>query len=315
MNRATFVIFKGTYGSDSLTIRCSWTGSVSGIIDVGHQNSIAALPASQATTISGTALVNASEDTFATSTMIPDGAMGDVYQSSTTETASLSDKLVAVIPYVFIASNGAPVTNMTPQIFRAVMATGGSQLSMHTGNPADSSYFVIGVGRDMGSGARATAMAETGYGIFTAPSQYIITSSGSTWSASDAVGQTSTSGYGNGNWLAADLAKPSSDGNVGIGYVGIAEAYSNNVKLSYNGVAYSAAGVYNGMYTFWGYEHIYTPARVYTAVSGQNLFTKNYLNGLGSYLTSNPGSAGLMLSSMQVHRDGDGATVLWGVLP
>ena len=31
----------------------------------------------------------------------------------------------------------------------------------------------------------------------------------------------------------------------------------NAVDMKYNGVAYSAAAVKNGQYTFWGYEHLY----------------------------------------------------------
>ena len=315
LNKATYVIFKGSVGADSYTIRCTWSGSVEGVIDTGHQNTIAALPTSQATTASpGTALVNASEATFATSTMVPDGGLSDVFQSSTSETASLTDKIVAVVPFKFIASNGATISNMTPQIFRSVFSTGGAPLSLLTGNPADTS-FVIGVGRDIGSGTRATTMAETGYGIFTAPSQYIITVAGGTWSAGNAVGQTSTSGYTSGSTLAADLAKPSSDGTVAIGYVGVADYVANDVELKYNGVTYSAAAVYNGTYTFWGYEHLFTPTRVSTATTGNDFAAKTFFDNMASTLASNPGASGLNPVLMNVHRDGDGATVLAGPLP
>ena len=76
LNKATYVIFKGSVGADTYTVRCTWSGSVEGVIDTGHQNTLAALPTSQATTASpGTALVNASEASFATSTMVPDGGM------------------------------------------------------------------------------------------------------------------------------------------------------------------------------------------------------------------------------------------------
>lgn len=315
LNKATYVIFKGSVGADTYTVRCTWSGSVEGVIDTGHQNTLAALPTSQATTASpGTALVNASEASFATSTMVPDGGMSDVFQSSTSETATLADKIVAVVPFKFIASNGSTLTNMTPQIFRSVFSTGGAPLSLLSGNPADTTY-VIGVGRDSGSGTRATTMAETGYGIFTAPSQYIITVAGASWAAGNAVGQTATSGYSSGSTLATDLAKPSSDGTVAIGYVGVADLNVNNVELKYNGVTYSAAAVYNGTYTFWGYEHLFTPSRVSTATAGNDLAAKNFFANMASSLASNPGTAGLNPASMNVHRDGDGGTVLAGPLP
>lgn len=315
LNKATYVIFKGSVGADTYTVRCTWSGSVEGVVDTGHQNTIAALPTGQATTASpGTALVNASEATFATSTMVPDGGLSDVFQSSTTETASLTDKIVAVVPFKFIASNGATFTNMTPQIFRSVFSTGGAPLSIITGNPADTT-FVIGVGRDIGSGTRATTMAETGYGIFTAPSQYIITVAGSTWSAANAVGQTATSGYTSGGTLAADLAKASTDGTVALGYVGVADFVVGDKELTYNGVAYSPAAVYNGTYTFWGYEHLFTPTRVSTATTGNDFAAKTFFANIASTLASNPGGSGLNPASMNVHRDGDGATVLAGPLP
>ncbi|MCB1275248.1 hypothetical protein [Prosthecobacter sp.] len=317
LNKAKFVIFKGTIGADDYTIRCSWSGSVEGVVDTGSQNSIAALPTTQSTaTAPGTALVNSNENTFATDTMIPDGGMSDVFQSSTSETGALTDKIVAVVPFVFIANNGTVgVTNMTPQIFRTVYGPGGAPLSILTGNPADNATYVFGVGRDIGSGTRATTMAETGYGIFTAPAQYTVTVGTSTWSAADLVSQSATSGYTSGSTMATDLAKASSDGSVCVGYVGVADKNVNNVELTYCGATYSAANVYNGNYTFWGYEHLFTPSRVSTATTGDDLARKNFFNSMAATLASAPGAAGLNPALMQVHRDGDGATVLEGPLP
>ncbi|OYW77306.1 MAG: hypothetical protein B7Z37_04875 [Verrucomicrobia bacterium 12-59-8] len=315
LGKATYVIFKGTIGSDDYTIRCSWSGSVTGVVDVGSQNTIPALPTTQSTAASpGTALVAAVESTLATSTMVPDGAMSDVFQSSTTETGALNDKVVAVVPFKFIASNGATITNMTPQIFRTVFSSGGAPLSILDGNPAHTS-FVIGVGRDIGSGTRATAMAETGYGIFTAPLQYVISTGNATWSAANAVGDSATSGYTSGGTLAADLAKASSDGTTAIGYVGVADFVTGDVELTYNGVTYSTAAVYNGTYTFWGYEHLFTPTRVSTATTGNDLAAKTFFASMATTLSGAPGSAGLNPASMKVHRDGDGGTVLAGPLP
>ena len=314
-DKATYVIFKGTVGADNYTIRCSWSGSVEGVIDTGHQNIIAALPTSQATTVSpGTALVNANESSFATSTMVPDGGMSDVFQSSTSETASLTDKIVAVVPFKFIASNGATFNNMTPQIFRTIYGPGGSPASVLTGNPADTD-FVIGVGRDIGSGTRATAMAESGFGIFTAPLQFLITTANATWSGTDVTPQTATSGYTKGSDLAKDLAKASTDGTIAVGYVGVADFVVGDVELKYNGVTYSEAAVYNGTYTFWGYEHLFTPTRVSTASTGNDFAAKTFFENMASSLASNPGTAGLNPALMNVHRDGDGGTVLAGPLP
>jgi len=313
LGKASYSIFNGTIGSDTYQIRCTWTGSVAGVIDLGQQNTLAALPTNTVCSSGGTAMVG-TEASFATATMVPDAAFSDVYQSSTSETATLTDKVVAVAPFKFIANHGSTLTNMTPQVFRAIFSTGGVPQSVLTGNPADTN-IVIGVGRDSSSGTRATAMAETGYGISNAPSQYIITVSGSTWGASDVVPQSSTGGYTSGGTLAADMAKASNDGTVAVAYVGVADFLATDVELTYNGVAYSAAAVYNGTYTFWTYEHLFTPTRVSGASSGNNLAIKTFCASLATTLASNPGSAGLNPASMNVHRDGDGATVLNGILP
>lgn len=308
-DKSKYTIFKGGSGSDTLIVRCYWSGSVDGIIDVGAQVALNKyLPTTTTTTASpGTNLGNITP----TDPGIPDGAMSDVFQSSTSVTATLTDTQVAVVPFVFIANKGSTITNMTPQAYRAIYGAGVGVKSLFTGLDADKDKYVYGVGRDSGSGTRATAMAETGYGIFKAVQQYTPTVSGGAITALTAVAD--PAGYSSGGTLASDLANTSNenDPNVGIvvGYVGIADANANNVQLTYNGVAYSASNVYNGYYTFWGYEHLFTPSRVSGASSGSDLIAKNFFTAMGTSLAANPGSAGLNPALMKVSRAGDGGDV------
>lgn len=305
-DKSNLTIFKGTSGSDTLIIRCYWTGSVSGVVDVGAQVALNNfLPTNTTTSAGGTNLGNISPSDPG----IPDGAMSDVFQSSTPVTVPLTDTQVAVVPFVFIANQGSTITNMTPQAYRAIYAAGYGIKSLFTGQAADAGIYVYGVGRDSGSGTRATVMAETGYGIFKAVQQYTPVVSGGAITVVTAV--TNPGGYGKGSDLANALANTCDENAVGIvvGYVGIADAVSNNVQLSYNGVSYSPDNVYNGSYTLWGYEHLFTPSRVSNASSGSDLIAKNFFANMASTLAASPGSAGLNPALMKVSRSGDGADV------
>lgn len=312
LNKSKYTIFKGTVGADNVTVRCYWSGSVTGVVDVGAQVSLNKwLPPTTTTSVAPGTVVS---DTTATDGGIPDGAMSDVFQSSANVTASLTDTIVAVIPFKFIANNGAPITNMTPQLFRGVFGTGYTTLAVANGDtsPANADVYVYGTGRDVGSGTRATAMAETGYGIFSPPIQYTVTNTAGVIDNFVATA-TTDDGYTSGSTMAKALEGTSADPHtIGyfVSYVGVADVQPNNVEMTYNGVAYSAADVYSGKYTFWGYEHLFTPTRVSTATTGDDLVRKTFFASMAATLSSAPGSAGLNPALMTVERAGDGGTVI-----
>jgi len=85
---------------------------------------------------------------------------------STTNT----DNIVGIIPFCFVANAGTDVTdlasmNVDPQKVTYLYGNGVAPLSLFTGNNSDESVLVYALGRDLDSGTRATALAETGDGL------------------------------------------------------------------------------------------------------------------------------------------------------
>ena len=77
---------------------------------------------------------------------------------------------VGIVPFVFVANGSTTAiqtelaaASMTPQLFNLLYQKGAIPLSFVTGSTADSSSQAIALGRDIDSGTRATALAETGY--------------------------------------------------------------------------------------------------------------------------------------------------------
>ena len=308
-NNAIYSIIRGSFGSDTYTVRCCWSGSVTGIEYVCSLTTTrnCFLPTTTTMHSYGNNLGNITP----TDAGVPDAAIATIFESSTTSTDTLDDRQVGVAPFMFLANKGSTITNMTSQAFRAIYGAGVAVKSLFTGNIADRDTYIYGVGLNGSSGARAIAMAETGYGIFKAVQQYTVTTSGGTLTAVNYI--TDPGGYSDGGALTAALSNTSdeNDPNVGIvvGYAGIADVTADNVQLTYNGVAYSADAVYSGQYTFWSYSHVYTSARIYGATSGDDLLRKNWITYLGNTLLATPGAAGLDLSLMKVNRAGDGGDV------
>jgi hypothetical protein len=297
-------IFKGNLNGTPVVVRTSFSGSAEGVRDVTSGANVSFLPVGQTTTVGGTANATAGTDPAS-----PDLAFSDVYQSSTNfQSPTLDDAIVAVVPFKFVVSKGggaAGVTNMDNQKFRTLYANGFFPLSVYTGNQADQGVSIFASGRDSGSGTRVTTLAETGFGINREVAQFTGTVAGGIVTSLDFVGN---SGYTSGGLLVALLAADAtSQGGYVMGYVGLTDAASaitgGASELSYNGTAYSPTAVYEGKYTFWGYEHLFA----LSANPGNNVGALR--TALGASLASNPGAAGLNPANMHVARETDGADV------
>jgi hypothetical protein len=176
---ANHQIIKGTLSGVTgvTTFKTNWSGSVAGIRDVTQGNSIAFFGDSTAVSSGGTNDTNAADlsDSHA-----PDIAMADNYQAATRFTSpALTDNKVGVVPFAWVASKDAPaaMTNLVPQLARAVFKVGFASAAMFTNNNADAvdqsgGTWVYAIGRDPFSGTRVTATAESGVGIFTVLAQY-----------------------------------------------------------------------------------------------------------------------------------------------
>lgn len=327
--------------SGTVTIQCSWSGSATGVADVDANTNIAFIPAATAAAATGTGYTSAANTTggvnSATQSAAATIAFSDVFADSTpTPLADLTDHVVAVIPFSWVANKGTTgITNITAQQARAIF-TKNQPKSLFTGVPTDTD-LVLAVGRDNGSGTRITYLAETKYGVSTNVQQYKITTAtgvntiAQLWPVGDGVGSTTggNGGYASGSSIRTIMAatsntsslqlKTAAGANSGpatrnvtlMSSLGISDANTSvtngAVRLSYEGVTYDGSNpdlIYRGAYTLWGYLHLYTKPTV--SAEEQAL-----VDGLTTQLDDAAvlGTAGLRVSQMFVSRTTDGAVV------
>jgi hypothetical protein len=144
---ATTSIFKGkmaAFGSQVVTVKCTWSGSVAGIRAIsGNTNGTPFNVTFYADNTPVTA--GGSQDALAsnlTDSAQADFAFADNTQSSTIYTRNTLDSInVGVVPFVFVASRDVPaaVTNVTAQLFQSLYSTGRASAALFTNNPADAS--------------------------------------------------------------------------------------------------------------------------------------------------------------------------------
>lgn len=330
--------FSGITGT--VTIQCSWSGSATGIADVDANTNIAFIPAATAAAASATGYTSAANTTggvnSATQSAAATIAFSDAFVDSTpTPLADLTDHVVAVIPFCWVANKGTTgITNITAQQARAIF-TKNQPKSLFTGVPTDTD-LVLAVGRDNGSGTRITYLAETKYGVSTNVQQYKITTVSGVntvaqlWPVGDGVGSTTggNGGYASGSSIRTIMAatsntsslqlKTAAGANSGglrnvtlMSSLGISDANTSvtngATRLSYEGVTYDGGTpdlIYRGAYTLWGYLHLYTKPTV--SADEQAL-----VDGLTTQLDDAAvlGTAGLRVSQMFVSRTTDGAIV------
>lgn len=342
---ADYTTIRGTASGISgiTTVQCSWSGSATGIKDVAEGNNVSFIPATALPASNGYA--NAAISQAATQSTTAKYAFSDVFQSSTaTQTPSLNDTILAVIPFSWVANRlTAGFTNMTQQGARALFTNGSQPKSLFTGNPADTD-LVLPVGRDIGSGTRITSLAELKYGVNTPVQQWKIVSSGAVgsgnitsaqlWPVNDGIGSATpgNGGYTSGSTIRNFMGMTSTasggytgitlldqDGNVAatdlnvtlVTWLGVSDAATavtnGAVRLAYEGVVYDGTNpdlIYQGRYTAWGYLHCYTPGGLNT---DETQFRTNLTTQLDN--ASVLGSAGLRYSQMAVSRTSDGAVV------
>ena len=117
---------------------------------------------------------------YATETVAPDLSFSDVSFATAqqiikaavppTNNSPAGSVIVGIVPFVFVANGSSDVTSkltglsMDAQKFTYGWSSIGSEkLSFFTGSNADEAITVFPLGRDVDSGTRATALAETGY--------------------------------------------------------------------------------------------------------------------------------------------------------
>lgn len=197
---ATTSIFKGkmaAFGSQVVTVKCTWSGSVAGIRALsGNTNgtpfNVTFYADDTTVTPGGTASAPAAKLTDVSQA---DFAFADNTQSSTIYTNNtLDSRNVGVVPFVVVASRDVPaaVTNVTSQLFQSLFATGRASAALFTNNPADASDQVTGtmlyaMGRDPFSGTRVVVQSETGLGTGSLVNQWVPTAGTANGTITEAV--------------------------------------------------------------------------------------------------------------------------------
>jgi hypothetical protein len=316
---ASQAIFTSGVSPNKLTIKTSWSGAVAGIQTVAQGLNVNVLPdvTTPAATVAGTPSV-----TPGTVAQVPDIAMTDNYQNAPGNPFKSPvlnvDNIVGVIPFKWIASNGAPagLNNITPQLAHALFGAGSVALSTFTGSSSDEGISVFATGRDPDSGTRLIAFAETSTSQPVFQWQPTISGTAVTshipWPPITINGidiQEGDGGYSSGGTLATTMTRTTLAGIGGyyVTYVGLTDANTavtgGAKELTYNGVPYSLNGVLSGQYTFWGYEHLMYKSTLPAA-------KKTWAQSLVTRLLGTPALAGsIRLADMRCGRPSDGGDV------
>ena len=305
----SFMSFHGNIGGNDTIVKCHWSGSEGGIADlVGGTQSFLDDAATSSSGTPGPTISSA-----------VDLAMADNDKAfSKNPGAAITGSKVCVIPFAFVKEKGsaAALTGVTDQNLRQALR-GGTQLSMFTGNPADTTFVYV-TGRDSNSGTRVNAFGVTGYGIFAAPFQLQVDSNGSMHDqgAGTYLGDFGYSGGGAVvTQMVVDLGQATSvDVANGTGvekfsvvaYLGRSDANAaiapaiGGTELSYNGVFETPTTVKEGVYTFWGNEYIYRK----NTVSSQATTVFNKLSAATGISGHADGATTIKLADMNTVRNG-----------
>ena len=238
---------------------------------------------------------------------------------------------VAVVPFTWAASADAQgeIGNVTPLIVNDIFVNGIEALNFFNGVAAASTTNVYLTGRTNDSGTRITAQQTVGFDPSQPVIQYTINGSLGTPVAGGTFENVGNNGYSSGGNVAKALSVTGA--GDAIGYVAFSDAASlknGALPIGFEGVSpfigsswtpnstpWNLAGIENGSYTFWSYEHLYES----TKVSGTSFITKNFgpdlINAL-EYEIVNPPAGTIqsadLIKRLNVHRNSDGTDVLAG---
>ncbi len=311
-SKGTYMAFKGTLvgGTGTTIIDCDWSGSEAGYSDLCTGTSETFIDPSTVTS----SLTSTSNPPSTVSHAV-DLAMADNAQSfSRTQTPVLTSSTeVGVITFKWVRNNGLWTgANVTDAQIQDALS-GFTARALFDGNPAHGSDYVYVSGRDHFSGTRVNAFGDTGFGIFTTPSQIEINSSGVMQQLDTAGDYIGDFGYSSGGTLAATMGAnttTSTDQNAGvtgfsvIAYLGFNDAATaitaGATELTYDGILFSPTAVEQGQYTFWGNEYVNE-----SNSSGSEATSVFGLLGASTGISSQADGSNLIsLSAMTASRNG-----------
>jgi hypothetical protein len=237
---------------------------------------------------------------------------------------------VAVVPFLWSASADAEgkIGNVTPSIINDIFVNGTEPLNFFTGQATNSSVPVYLIGRTNDSGTRITAEQVVGFDPAQDVSQYAVGGILSSVGAGtyQSVGN---NGYSSGGNVAKALSVLGA-GNA-IGYVAFSDAANlknGALPINYEGTSpfvgtswipnstpWNLAGIENGSYTFWSYEHLYESPKLSTTSFISDSLGPDLVNAL-EYEILHPAAGAVqsadVIGNLNVHRNSDGTDVLVG---
>jgi hypothetical protein len=277
----TYMAFSGVLkgGSGTTVIKCFWSGSEAGILDLvgGGSETFIADGSLNGLDNAGSPSVGTTGESKPVNLAMADTKQ--TYSQNPTPTLTHGTE-VGIVTFKWVRNPGVWTGgNVTDQQIRSALG-GAAPIGLFTGANDDTSYVYV-AGRDTSSGTRANALGESGYGINTSVAQIVL--SGGAMTDPDGGGTYETdSGQSSGGTLAKSLnfittagtgvdltANGTGAGGTGNGFSVIAYLGYNDAKtaltaasnpateLTYDGVAFSTANVENGTYNFWGNEYLY----------------------------------------------------------
>ena len=333
------------FGAQTVTIYCSFNGSVQGLNDLKNNTSITFTNAT-----AGGAAVSA----------VPTITFSDVDASSTLAAGvGVTETHVAVLPFVYCRNYFCPttVTNITTRQLGSLWANGLLKLSMFTGNSADDSANIYVTGRNKDSGTRVAAASDA---IYTGSHKYwgFNTTAPTTWALmnENLNGTIYGTGYSSGGNEAIALtnqnATVSSVGVGCIGYLGLNDALVvagsastgapknngggncsviaydgflpfNNYTISTSGAVTTVPAVpdftpvIKGQYSYWSYECL-EMLNTHTSDSTYQYYT-NMVSSLDADLAAAEAASGnsslygpvtaIRMSEMKVSRSSVGGSI------
>jgi hypothetical protein len=335
----------GSFNGTPVTIKVSFIGATGAIKALAGGSTVPFLP--NGTT--GTSSSNDPTTLPNPDNHVPDFITSSNFQSTSpyigtyqgTTYATLVDTLTGVLPMKWLASPGFTGTNFTTQLAQLLYKTGAVPLALFTGSSADQHKIVYAIGRNTDAGQRYIVLTESGLGVNAIVKQYKASITGTStdgngfvyggtvnshtlWPVETVSGVSSqfagNSGYTTGANLAPvltatlgsaayKLADSAATAGYYIGYLTETDANTRAlthgaVELKWNGVTESDIAIQQGQYTFWGYSHI---LRKSTLTSGTAF---NFYTALRDQIKNTDANvAGLLISTMNVQRDGEGTPV------
>jgi hypothetical protein len=234
------------------------------------------------------------------------------------------------------------VTNITTAQAQLLYKNGKLPLAFFTGKSSDETSFVYALSRDPGSGSRLIAVSETGVGVTTSIKTYEPTVTGATADSSGNfvkgtiagtvplypagliastqiydpnAGDTGYPSFGTANQLgllaaitsipAVNSSSPST-AEYFVGYFNPTDSTeaeaAGSEQLTYNGTAYSALNLDEGLYSFWSYEQLLA----------QPTLAGNQLSFANAIIAAWPNAtlvSGVQLTGVNVSRSVDGGPI------